>query len=169
MKKYVVRTPQTDRQQLDVPTLLTDLDDYVAPTLPCSGHAAMPASTVAIANGVPNSVASFTFSELVNCDVDGGESLLPTTDGLFLLVLKVLWEDRTPFAGIQLCHADVTVNAVTVGTISVSTIDATWSGAGSFVRRLASGDLVGVSFTNGFLGGEDNDVTFELDIVKLAA
>lgn len=132
---------------MSIPTLLTDLTDYVDPaTLACGGTATT-AAPLTVPDSTPVRADNLTFTSLTHCDGDGAEALNPLVAGMFLIVTQVTMSDTAPFAG-KNCSFSVLVNGVAIGTITADASILPWSSTSSYTQRLVIGDAVAVSAAN---------------------
>lgn len=167
MKKVIVRTPETDRYGLSVPTLLTDLTDYGTSFATGAASSSSGATCYTAAGGLSPLPMGVT-SELANV-VGIPYGLRPTVPGLFLITLNIRWGAVLPpvGGGCAMPGTDrqslVYVNGAPTGTASHDTAG---YDSCTFTLRLAAGDTVEVYVDAGAAGG--GFILATLHLVKVA-
>lgn len=165
MKKHIVRAPQTDRLLISIPTALTDLTDYTAPT-PAYGAGTADAPHTVEAAGAAN-LSMSTFTDLVG--TTGTTVLTLSVAGLFLCIGTFVQAWVVP--GIDLRRrvgfsvngaAAFTKSLLCAGDHSGNAVD----NQCTFFIRLAVGDTIQPRFQN-LTGGAVN-VTASLSILRVA-
>jgi hypothetical protein len=150
MKKYIVRTPETDRFGLDVPTKLTDLTDYAAGQ--CSGQLERKAYHK-VPNGTDYDNVFDTTISLTNA-IAHAEGAQVNVAGLFLVTYSVVWFTQTTGASAGDLSPAVTLRSVTLkqnGSVihSATTAgSANGSDGGTVLVRLAATDFLEVFAKN---------------------
>jgi len=149
MKRVIVRTPETDRKLITIPTSLADLSDtptgkayYVG-----DGNAAIP-------NGFDVDVPCPSSSDLVEMSADG-TGLVISTAALYLVTFSISWANGPligPMVGWQAPtpanrRVSLYVNGAYVAAAQTSSV-VVGTDAGSIIIRLAAGDTVRVHATN---------------------
>ena len=148
MKQVIVRTPETDRKLITIPTSLADLSDTPTGKAYYEGD-----GNSAIPNGFNVDVPCPSSSDLVEMSADG-TGLVISTAALYLVTFSISW--WTPLAGPMVgwqaptpANRDVSlyVNGTRVAAAQTSSV-VVGTDAGSTVIRLAAGDTVRVRATN---------------------
>ena len=169
MRTEILRSPETDRKKVLVPTALTDLTDYAASV--CSGNVISSAATHVGSSGALTPVPADTASSLVQC-VQSGNGIKVLVGGLFLIVAKTSWSKGgipaaptpapSPALRTSVCYGGSGGQFTNSGVAGGTDIC-------QYVTRLAAGDVVEVAASSTDAASTDGGSVYaSIQVVKLA-
>lgn len=166
MRRVIVRTPETDRKLVEIPTKLTELDDYAGSI----AHGTGEVTTTNIVEPFTSENSSFdTTNEVVNMGT--GPELTAQVAGLYLCIVTVRWaldavnpQDR--YIGISKNGASSFEEYLYINDNNAAGVAKNTDDQASFLIRLAVGDTVQPRVQNPTAGAYEHTAT--LQVVRVA-
>lgn len=171
--KVIVRTPETDRKVIEIPTKLTDLTDYVPPVAMarCGIYDDAAAWFAADADAIYGPTDPVPFPKTnynVGCTIAGGTITVPNT-GMYIITVVFTWVDWGGTASHPAPTPATRTVLLLAGSQSFPTQSSGNNDGGTFIVSLTAGDTVHVSATQTMaLGTESGNWTGSLALLQVA-